>query len=121
MVNIDCLIYNQIGLAKDISLHEMLKLYHEYKRQPIRRKQKFRTKEEYDNYLEEYKRSAMSKLIPFSLFIERYFHKHDLWKLPPILDLVAPALFKQELNQVGLDVETSAIVPADRINLNCIS
>ena len=39
----------------------------------------------------------MSKLIPFSLFINRYFDKHGLWKLPPILDVVTPALFKEEL------------------------
>jgi hypothetical protein len=38
----------------------------------------------------------MSKLIPFSIFIDKYFHKQNLWKMPPLLELVAPALFKEE-------------------------
>ncbi|HEV8081930.1 MAG TPA: hypothetical protein VGP55_01950 [Chitinophagaceae bacterium] len=98
VVNIDCLIYNQIGLANDISLHEILSLYHGYKRLD-QKKRKFKNKEEYEKYLDEYKQSIMSKLIPFSLFIERYFDKEGLWKLPPILDLVTPALFKDELER----------------------
>jgi len=96
VVNIDSLIYNQIGLANDIPLHEMLKLYHEYKivsqKKPI-----IKSKEDYEKYIEEYKQMRMSKLIPFSLFIEKYFDKQGLWKLPPILELVAPALFKNEM------------------------
>ena len=46
--------------------------------------------------LEEYKQVRMSKLIPFSMFIEKYFHKQRLWKLPPLLDLLAPTLFREE-------------------------
>jgi hypothetical protein len=46
--------------------------------------------------LEEYKQMRMSKLIPFSMFIDKYFHKQNLWKMPPLLELVAPALFKEE-------------------------
>jgi hypothetical protein len=30
------------------------------------------------------------------MFIDKYFHKEGLWKLPPLLELVAPALFKEE-------------------------
>ena len=48
IVNIDSLIYNETGLANDIPLHEMLKLYHEYK-QLEQKKRKFKTKKEYDN------------------------------------------------------------------------
>ncbi len=63
VVNIDSLIYNEIGLANDIPLHEMLKLYHEYKR-PEQKTRKFKTKKEYDDYIEESKQVIMSKLIP---------------------------------------------------------
>lgn len=96
VVNIDSLIYNQIGLAKDISLHEMLKLYHEYKVVP-QKKPIINSKEDYEKYIEEYKQIRMSKLIPFSLFIDKYFDKQSFWKLPPILEIVAPALFKEEM------------------------
>ena len=96
IVNIDSLIYNQIGLANRIPLHEMLNLYHENKKVEKQRKKNFKSQEEYDKYLEEYKQMRMSKLIPFSMFIDKYFRKHGLWKLPPLLELVAPALFKEE-------------------------
>lgn len=95
VVSIDSLIYNQVGLANGITLHEMLNLYHENKK-VVQKKQNFKSQAEYDNYIEEYKQMQMSKLIPFSMFIDKYFHKHGLWKLPPLLELVAPALFKEE-------------------------
>lgn len=100
VVNIDCLIYNQIGLTNNIPLHEILCLYHEYKRLD-QKKRKFKTKEESERYLDEYKQTIMSKLLPFSLFIEKYFDKKGLWKLPPILELVEPALFQTEFNAKG--------------------
>lgn len=93
VVNIDSLIFHQSGLAEKIPLHEMLKLYHEYTR--ITTKLKFRTEEEF----EQYKRARMSKMIPFSLFITKYFDKHDLWKVPPIMEVVATALFKEEIEK----------------------
>lgn len=96
VVNMDSLIYNQVGLATKIPLHEILNLYHENKKVEGYRRRNFKSQEERDKYLEEYKQMRISKLIPFALFIDRYFHKHGLWKLPPILDLVAPALFKEE-------------------------
>lgn len=96
VVNIDTLIYNQVGLANEISLHEILNHYHDYKKIEKQKKKNFKSQEEYDRYLEEYKQMRMSKLIPFSMFIDKYFHKLGLWKLPPILELVAPALFKEE-------------------------
>jgi hypothetical protein len=96
VVNIDALIYNQAGLADVIPLHEMLNLYQQNKKVEKQKKQIFKSKEEQDKYLVEYKQMRMSKLIPFSMFIDKYFHKEGLWKLPPLLDLVAPALFKEE-------------------------
>lgn len=95
VVNIDSLIYNQVGLANGIPLHEMLNLYLENKK-VVQKKQNFKSQEEHDKYLEEYKQMRMSKLIPFSMFIDKYFHKHGFWKLPPLLELVEPALFKEE-------------------------
>lgn len=96
VVNIDSLIYNQVGLSNSIALHEMLNLYHENKKVEKQKKRNFRSQAEHDQYLEEYKQMRMSKLIPFSMFIDKYFHKEGLWKLSPLLELVAPALFKEE-------------------------
>lgn len=96
VVNIDSLIFHQVGLSNGISLHEMLNLYHQNKTVEKQKKKNFKSQEEYDKYLDEYKQMRMSKLIPFSMFIDKYFHKHGLWKLPPLLEMVAPALFKEE-------------------------
>lgn len=96
VVNIDSLIYNQVGLSKDCPLHEILNLYQENKKADKRKRTNFKSQEEYDRYLEEYKQMRMSKLIPFSIFIDRYFHKQNLWKSPPLLDIVAPTLFKED-------------------------
>lgn len=96
VVNIDSLIYNQVGLFNSIPLHEMLNLYHENKKVEKQKKRNFKSQAEYDQYIEEYKQMRMSKLISFSMFIDKYFHKEGLWKLPPLLELVTPALFKEE-------------------------
>ena len=72
VVNIDSIIYNQVGLTNSISLHDMLKLYHENKKVD-KSKRKFKSQEEYNQYLQEFKQLIMSKLIPFSLFIDNYF------------------------------------------------
>lgn len=96
VVNIDSLIYNQVGLSNGCSLHEILNLYHENKKVVKEKNKKFKLQEEYDKYIEEYKQMRMSKLIPFSIFIDNYFRKQNLWKQPPLLDIVAPTLFKEE-------------------------
>jgi len=96
VVNIDSLVYNQVGLSTELPLHEILNLYQENKIVDKQRKRNFKSQDEYDKYLEEYKQMRMSKLIPFSLFIDKYFYKHGLWKLPPLLEIVAPALFGKE-------------------------
>ena len=101
VVNIDSLIYHQDALANGTPLHKMLNLYHENKKIERQKKRNFKSQEEYDLYLEELIQMRMTKLIPFSVFIDKYFHKHGLWKRPPILDLVAPALFKEELEEKG--------------------
>ncbi len=71
-VNVDSLLYHQIGLSHAIKLHEILKLY-----------------------IDETKLdSSMSKLVPFSIYVDRLFHKLGIHKAPPILELLGPALFK---------------------------
>lgn len=87
VINIDCLIDNQAALAESEQLHEIIKLYHEHKM--IDKNKKFKTKAEHEQYM-------MTKLIPFAQFIDRYFNKKGLNKLPPILDEVREALFPEE-------------------------
>ncbi len=96
VVNIDSLIYNQVGLCTSIPLHEMLNLYLQNKKLVKEKKRNFKSQKEYDMYLEEYKQMRMYKLIPFSIFIDKYFYKKGLWKLPPLLETVGLALFKDE-------------------------
>jgi hypothetical protein len=96
VVNIDSLTFHQVGLSNGISLHEMLNLYQDNKKVFKEKKKSFKSQKEYDKYLEDYKQMRMSKLIPFSMFIDNYFHKQNLWKLPPLLEMVEPALFKEE-------------------------
>lgn len=100
VVNIDSLIYNQHGLSNNISLHEILGIYQENKSIKKEKQRKFKSQEEYDRYLEEYKKILMSKLMPFSLFIEKYFQEKEYWKLPPLLEAVAPSLFKEEYDKL---------------------
>lgn len=87
VINVDSLIFHQVGLVDSILLHEIINLYNDHTR--INQRLKFKT-------IEEYKQYRMSKLIPFSLFISRYFNAKNIWEPPPIMNLVAPALFKEE-------------------------
>jgi len=91
VINIDSLIYNQVGLSKNIALHDVLnKYYEQIKLIKILKFPSFAALKEYQ----------MSKLIPFSLFIDRYFSKEGIWAPPPIFDLVAPALFAEEYKKL---------------------
>jgi len=81
VVNIDSLIYNQVGLANSIQLHDLLELYHDYKK-PDKKKSKFESQAEYEAFLEAYKQEAMSKLVPFSIFIDKYFYKKEYGNCP---------------------------------------
>jgi hypothetical protein len=99
IVNIDSLIYNQVGLANDITLHDILNIYHKNKKIEKQKKRNFKNREEYDRYMEDYQQMRMSKLIPFSVFIDKYFNANKLWKLPPQLNLVISAIFKEEFEK----------------------
>jgi len=99
VVNIDSIIYNQVVLANDISLHKILNKYHEskiFEKWENWEKRNFKSKSEYDNCFENYKSMRMTKLIPFSMFIDNYIHDHFSWKQPPLIDILAPVLFNVE-------------------------
>jgi hypothetical protein len=87
VVNIDSLIYHQVGLVKNIPLHEMLKLYHEHTK--ILAKLRFNKPDDYKQYI-------IPKLTPFSHFIDKHFKKQGFNEQPPILEIVSPVLFKNE-------------------------
>ncbi|MES2655054.1 MAG: hypothetical protein V4620_05660 [Bacteroidota bacterium] len=101
VVNIDSLISNQVGLSNGIPLHEMLNFYQENKKVE-QKKRIFKSQWEYKRYEKEYRQMRLSKLIPFSMFIDKYLEKIGLDKLPPILELVAPALFKGEYGEAPI-------------------
>jgi len=85
IINIDSLIFHQIALNESIQLHEVINAYHEYIK--LNRTIKFKSDVEKKQY-------RMDKLVPFSFFIDKYLDKLDLWRIPPIMNTVAPALFK---------------------------
>jgi hypothetical protein len=89
IVNIDTLIYYQMGLIEEITLTELIDKYHlEMKAKP---KKPFNPSEDKHNY-------ALSKQIHFSLYAENYFNSINYRKMPPILDIIQPALFGKEAN-----------------------
>ncbi|MDB5226585.1 MAG: hypothetical protein JWN78_778 [Bacteroidota bacterium] len=77
IINIDSLIYYQVGLREDIPLHTLIDLYWKMKTQKYLNNNKFSIKA-YENIF-------FSKTIPFSYFIKDYFGKDGKMKLPPIL------------------------------------
>ncbi len=91
VVNIDSLIFHQKGLALNMPLHKMLKLYHEYTHIYTS------YKSDSSEVFEQYKKERMSNMIPFSLFLTKYFDKHNFYEKPPIDDIVIPELFKNEI------------------------
>jgi hypothetical protein len=93
VVNIDSLIYHQVGLAEELPLHKVLDLYFEHlAARPDPRV--IKTEEDYKSFI-------LAKYVPFSLFIDNYFRKKNIGKMPPALEQVAPALFKDQTNGNG--------------------
>ena len=84
IINIDSLIYHQLGLLEDVSLHEVLKLYIESV--SLNTKTNFKSTEDYKQY-------RMSKMIPFSNFIETLFVRKNIRKVPSILDSELRSVF----------------------------
>jgi hypothetical protein len=89
VINIDTLIYYQMGFIEKITLCELIDKYHsKMKMEP---KKPFYTSEDAQEYF-------LSKQIPFSLFVENYFNSIKYHKMPPVLNIVAPTLFGKEVN-----------------------
>ena len=87
VINIDSLIYHQGGLTEDITLNEVIDAYHSHIL--LKPGMKFKTETDYRAFL-------MSKFIPFSQFINKYFNSKGINKMPAILDMVSPALFGEK-------------------------
>lgn len=90
VINIDSLIYHQVGLSENISLNKVLEKYIEHIKKQDNRK--FRSKEEMEACI-------LSKQIAFSTFINEYFQNEGLTKKPPLLEIVAPLLFENDKRQ----------------------
>lgn len=95
IVNVDSLIYNQVGLTENIQLHEVLKLYQENKTKTPKSNKKMKK--------DRIQEMALEKFLPFSIFIDNYFKKYKLWKLPPILNKVPEALFKDQADSTQVN------------------
>ncbi|MGN7986050.1 hypothetical protein ACTJKC_01850 [Pedobacter sp. 22226] len=85
VINIDSLIYHQVGLASNIALNQVIKKYVQHTKKESHLK--FRSQQEMKSHV-------LSKQIAFSTFLNEYFQKEGLKKIPPILEKVAPILFK---------------------------
>jgi hypothetical protein len=90
VINIDSLIYHQGGLTEDITLNEVIDAYHSHI--SLRPGMKFKTETDYRAFL-------MSKFIPFSQFLNKYFNSKGINNIPPILDMVSPALFGEKFGK----------------------
>lgn len=90
IINIDALLYHQVPLTSSMALHEVLDAYHEYI--SVKPNVKVKTMDDLKAY-------RMERMIPFTLFISKYFDKLGIRKLPPIMDVVTPSLFKDELER----------------------
>jgi hypothetical protein len=87
IINIDSLIYHQIGLRESIPLNLVLGKFAEHIKK--RTHLKFRDEDEMKAYV-------LSKQVAFSTFLNEYFKDQGLTKKPPIVELIAPTLFKDE-------------------------
>lgn len=90
VINIDSLIYHHEGLIENITLNDLINAYHAHVL--FKPKMKFKTEEEVMEFL-------MSKYIPFSQFINRYFNSKGINKIPTILNIVSPALFGKKFEK----------------------
>jgi len=81
VVNIDSLFYNQIGLSKGMQLHEVINFY---------------TKRIVGNTTMDNKLNFRSEYDPFSHHMIDIITINGFGEVPPIVETVAPSLFKDE-------------------------
>jgi hypothetical protein len=87
VINIDSLIYNQVGLSEKISLHEVISSYHKFlKSRPVK---KFKNVNDAEGFI-------LSRIVSFYFYINNFFHKYGVRKFPQIIDLLGPELFEEE-------------------------
>lgn len=87
VINIDSLIYNQVGLSEKIPLHEVISNYHKFvKSRPIIKPKN----------LNDYEGFILSRTVSFSYYINSYFQKYGARQFPPIVDFLGPELFEAE-------------------------
>jgi len=85
VINIDSLIFHQMGLIEIITLHDLIDKYIS-EQLAVRTKKIFKTFNELQDF-------CMSKYNPFSIFITNYFINIKYKKYPPILDIIETNLF----------------------------
>lgn len=89
VINIDTLIFHQMGLLELIPLNELIDEYH--KHIDLRKKKQFKTFKEAQSFV-------MSKHISFATFTDNYFRSNKFSKIPPVIEIVQPLLFEDEKN-----------------------
>lgn len=89
VINIDTLIFHQMGLLELIPLNELIDEYH--KHIDLRKKKQFKTFKEAQSFV-------MSKHISFATFTDNYFGSKKFSKIPPVIEIVQPLLFEDEKN-----------------------
>ncbi len=89
VINIDTLIFHQMGLLELIPLNELIDEYH--KHIDLRKKKQFKTFKEAQSFV-------MSKHISFATFTDNYFRSKKFSKIPPVIEIVQPLLFEDEKN-----------------------
>ena len=87
VINIDTLIFRQLGLLELIPLNKLIDEYH--KHIDLRKKKQFKTFKEVQSFV-------MSKHISFATFTDNYFRSKKFSKIPPVIDIVQPLLFEDE-------------------------
>lgn len=89
IVNVDQLLYFQIPLNENISLHHLIDAYFEHiKRKP---RKKFTTKQELDTYI-------LDKTVPLSVYMTNYIVERKWRKLPPMLEELGLQMFDKTIS-----------------------
>jgi hypothetical protein len=83
VVNVDTLLFHQNGLSKDFQLHDVICSYEKQIEIKLGNKQ-------------EKPYADFSKFNSFSYYLNEIFIKRGCYRIPPIVETVAPLLFKDE-------------------------
>lgn len=106
VVNIDTLIFYQMGLIEVISLEELIKEYHKHIN--LKQKKQFTTKKEAQAFI-------MSKQLPFATFADNYFRDKKYSKIPSIIEVVQPLLFSDESKQEDIKINQGTATGTEKL------